>query len=89
MALNQKINEYLPFKNIWVYPAMGDEGLSLGSAIAYGVELGEFTNRRIKNVFFGKKHSENDIQKDIKIQITKPNDLNTHSFCDFRQSSKA
>jgi carbamoyltransferase len=65
VKLNQKINEYLPFKNIWVYPAMGDEGLSLGSAIAYGVELGEFTNRRIKNVFFGKKHSENDIQKDI------------------------
>ena len=29
VKINQKINEYLSFKNIWVYPAMGDEGLSL------------------------------------------------------------
>lgn len=65
VKLNQKINELLPFKNVWIYPAMGDEGLSLGSAIAYAVELGEFTNRRIDNVFFGKKTSEEDTQNDI------------------------
>lgn len=65
VKINQKINEYLPFKNIWVYPAMGDEGLSLGSAIAYAVELGQFTNRRIENVFFGKKTSAEDTQRDI------------------------
>jgi carbamoyltransferase len=65
VKINQKINEYLSFKNVWVYPAMGDEGLSLGSAIAYAVELGEFTNRRIENVFFGKKTSTEDAQKDL------------------------
>lgn len=65
VKINQKINELLPFKNVWVYPAMGDEGLSLGSAIAYAVELGQFTNRRIENVFFGKKTSMEDTQRDI------------------------
>ena len=65
VKINQKINEYLPFKDIWVYPAMGDEGLSLGAAIAYGVELDQFTNRRIDNVFFGKKTSVEDTQADI------------------------
>lgn len=65
VKINQKINELLPFKNIWIYPAMGDEGLSLGSAIAYAVELGQFTNRRIENVFFGKKTSTEDTQRDI------------------------
>ena len=61
VKLNQKINEQLSFDNVWVYPAMSDEGLSLGSAIAHGVELGEFKNRKIDNVFFGKNYSEKEI----------------------------
>jgi len=65
VKLNQKLNQYLPFDNVWVYPAMGDEGLSLGSAIAHGVEMGVFKNRRIDNVFFGKKYSQNEIEEYI------------------------
>ena len=61
VKLNQKINEQLNFENVWVYPAMSDEGLSLGSAIAHGVELGVFKNRKIENVFFGKNYSEKEI----------------------------
>lgn len=63
VKLNQKINEYLSFTNIWVYPAMGDEGLSLGSAVAHGVEIGVFKNRRIKDVFLGKKYSSYEINE--------------------------
>ena len=65
VKLNQKINEQLSFDEMWVYPAMGDEGLSLGSAIACGVELGVFKNRRIENVFFGKKYSELELTEKI------------------------
>lgn len=61
VKLNQKINEKLPFENVWVYPAMSDEGLSLGSAIACGVEVGVFENRKINDVFFGKKWSKKEI----------------------------
>ena len=65
VKLNQKLNEYLSFDNIWVYPAMSDEGLSLGSAIAHGVSIGEFENRKIDNVFFGKKYTEEEINDSI------------------------
>jgi carbamoyltransferase len=65
VKLNQKINEYLSFSNVWVYPAMSDEGLSLGSAIAHGVELEIFKNRRIDNVFFGKKYTDIETNKFI------------------------
>ena len=65
VKLNQKINEELSFENMWVYPAMGDEGLSLGSAIACAVELGVFDNRKLKNVFLGKKYSEVFIENEI------------------------
>ena len=63
VKLNQKINEQLSFENIWVYPAMGDEGLALGSAIACAVELGVFKNRKIDNVFFGKKYNDIETQE--------------------------
>jgi len=58
VKVNQKINEYLSFDNIWVYPAMTDEGLSLGSAIAHSVDLGIFKNRKIDNIFLGKKYTD-------------------------------
>ena len=61
VKLNQKLNEELSFDNVWVYPAMGDEGLSLGAAIAHGVELGVFTNRKIDNVFLGASYTEDEI----------------------------
>jgi len=67
VKLNQKLNEELSFDNIWVYPAMTDEGLSLGTAIACGVEMGTFSNRKIDNVFFGKKYT----RKEVSSKITK------------------
>jgi carbamoyltransferase len=66
VKLNQKINEQLPFEEMWVYPAMGDEGVSLGSAIACGVEMGVFKNRRIDNVFLGKNYSKSELNDSLK-----------------------
>jgi len=76
VKLNQKLNEYLPFDNIWVYPAMGDEGLSLGSAIAHGVEMGVFKNRKIDNVFWGKKYTKEEIDEYISNFITDQKNVN-------------
>jgi carbamoyltransferase len=36
VKLNQKINESDLFDELYIYPSMGDEGLSLGSAIYKG-----------------------------------------------------
>lgn len=89
VKLNQKINEQLSFDNVWVYPAMSDEGLSLGSAIACGVEFGVFTNRRIDNVFFGKKYSESEINDEIdKIKNLNKQKLNYDLIADLLISGK-
>lgn len=54
VKLNQKINELTSFEEIWIYPAMGDEGLSDGSCQAYLLENGyEIENKRIDNMFYG------------------------------------
>ena len=65
VKLNQRINEYLKFKNIWVCPAMGDDGLSVGSAIAHALKVDTFTNRPLTNVFLGKKYSSSHIHTEF------------------------
>ena len=64
VKLNQKINELDWVDEIYIYPAMGDEGLSLGACIYKSVQLGEWTKpKKLKNVFFGFKYSDQDILK--------------------------
>jgi carbamoyltransferase len=63
VKLNQKINELSWVDEIYVYPAMGDEGLSLGACIYKAVELGEWTKPiKLKNVFFGIKYDDKEIE---------------------------
>ena len=64
VKLNQKINELEWVDEIYIYPAMGDEGLSLGACIYKAVELGEITKpKKLKNLYFGKKYSNSDTFK--------------------------
>lgn len=59
VKLNQKINELDWVDEIYIYPAMGDEGLSLGACIYKAVELGEWTKpKKLKNLYFGLKYSD-------------------------------
>lgn len=62
VKLNQKINQLSWVDEIFVYPAMGDEGLSLGACIIKSVELGEIQKPfKLDDVFFGKKYSNEEI----------------------------
>jgi carbamoyltransferase len=62
VKLNQKINELDWVEEIYIFPAMGDEGLSLGACIYKSVELGEWTKpKKLKNVYFGLKYGEHQI----------------------------
>ena len=64
VKLNQKINQLSWVDEIYIYPPMGDEGLSLGACIMKAVELGEITQPfELKNVFFGKQYSNEQILK--------------------------
>ena len=52
VKLNQKINELDWVNEIYIYPPMGDEGLSLGACIMKSVELGEWTKpKKFKNLY--------------------------------------
>lgn len=62
VKLNQKINELPWVEEIYVHPAMGDEGLSLGAGIKKSLELGEIKKPfRLENVFFGVEYDDNTI----------------------------
>lgn len=67
VKVNQKINEYLPFNEIYVVPCMGDNGIGLGAAILKSVELGEFKNHRWDNVFLGKGYSNKEVFDEINL----------------------
>ena len=59
VKLNQFINELEYFDEIYIHPAMGDAGLSLGSAICKAVELDEIKKPlKLNHVFFGQNFSE-------------------------------
>jgi carbamoyltransferase len=62
VKLNQQINELDFVDEIYIYPAMGDEGLPLGACIKKAVELGEITKPiKLKNMFFGIGYSDDEV----------------------------
>lgn len=63
VKLNQKVNQLDWVDEIYVYPAMGDNGLSLGAAILKCRELGEGfqTPQPFNNVYFGLKYKNGEI----------------------------
>jgi carbamoyltransferase len=81
VKLNQKINELEWVDEIYIYPPMGDEGLSLGACIYKAVELGEITEPiELTNVYFGKSYNNDEIQEiskdySFKIEPYNPKDI--------------
>ncbi len=65
---NSKIEK--DFKNIYVMPASSDRGLSLGSAYLAGVFYKEKI-KRTKSMFLGKKYSNSEILKFLKLSKVK------------------
>jgi carbamoyltransferase len=77
VKINQKINEYLNFEEIYIMPAMGDVGLSIGAACLRAKEIMPFETKRWDNVFLGKEYSNNEIfpliqYSNFKIKPTDP-----------------
>ncbi len=62
VRVNQKVKE-LGFKEVFVHPGMGDEGLSLGAGLAYAARSGALRPRCLQDVFFGPAFSPDAIKQ--------------------------
>lgn len=60
VKLNQRIKT-LGFKNIYVYPAMGDEGLGLGAALGF-LAPRDPSQHRLDHVYLGPQYSEAEME---------------------------
>lgn len=62
-VFNGKVTKKSPFKNIFIFPAAGDDGGAVGAALyLYHHVLGYKKRERLNNVFFGRDYKENDIK---------------------------
>jgi carbamoyltransferase len=62
VRLNRLLAEQLPLDEIFIFPAMGDEGLPAGGALAYllrrdGLAAWLQQRRRLRDVYLGRDHS--------------------------------
>ncbi|MBL7160335.1 MAG: carbamoyl transferase [Candidatus Aenigmarchaeota archaeon] len=75
---NGKIVYSNMFKDIYIYPASGDDGSGLGAALLASSGEKEISCRENQNPFLGYESSEQEILKSIekhKLKYTKPKDL--------------
>lgn len=61
VKLNQMLNELPFFEEIFIHPAMGDSGLSLGAALCKSHEIGDIREPiKLDDVYFGQNFSKNE-----------------------------
>ena len=66
-VLNGKIVKQTPFKDVFIFPAAGDDGGSVGAALYFYYHvLGLKKRRKLNNVFLGQDSREDDIKLFIK-----------------------
>ena len=66
VKINQKISELKNIKDIFIYPNMGDGGLSVGCAMLSYNKHKKFLPRSIESMYLGPKFSNSFILKEIK-----------------------
>jgi len=66
VKLNKFINDLDLFDEIYIHPAMGDSGLSLGAALCKASDLGEIKSPiRMPNSFYGQYHTKEEWDSEI------------------------
>lgn len=67
-VLNGKIKKYTPFENVYIYPAAGDSGTAIGSAMyAYHVMFGNTYIPKTSNTcYYGISYENKEIEKAIR-----------------------
>jgi len=66
VKLNQIINESGLYDEVFVFPAMGDSGLSFGAAIKGSIEIGDWKGvKQLENSFLGLEYTQEEIDNCI------------------------
>jgi carbamoyltransferase len=67
-VLNAKIRDKAAFKNVWVQPASGDAGTSLGAAIWIDLQQGKTAtkNYAMRHAYWGPEYTDEEIEKFLK-----------------------
>ena len=65
VKINQKIKEIKGVRNIWVFPDMGDGGLSVGGALYFYNKHIKYYNKTLENVYLGNGFSNDEIKKEL------------------------
>jgi len=68
VIMNLNIFERTPFEEIYIFPAIGDDGVAAGSAILKAVELGEDISwlKDLEMPYWGPSYSKEDVEKELK-----------------------
>ena len=66
VKINQKISEISQIKDIYIFPNMGDGGLSVGCAILSYNKYKKFLPRFAETMYLGPKYSNYDVLREIK-----------------------
>jgi len=79
VKLNQKIQEHKKVKNIYIFPNMGDGGLSIGAAALCLNKLKKYKKFKVQNMYLGPSYSNNEVLKQFKKFNLKKIEVNKQS----------
>ncbi len=65
VKLNQNISKLEHLEEIYVYPAMGDEGLALGAALFAGAKKNSLKPFRFHDLYLGPEYPDSEIEKEL------------------------
>lgn len=65
VKLNQRIAELSEIKQIFIYPAMGDDGIAAGAAYLFAFKSGEVKPKALNSVYLGPSFSDDEIKSAI------------------------
>lgn len=65
VKLNQQISKLEHLEEIYVFPAMGDEGLALGAALFAAAKNNSIKPFRFQDLYFGPEYSDDEIETEL------------------------
>ncbi len=65
VVVNQRIRQLPNVRNVYIHPAMTDQGISMGAGLAHLAEQGMATNKRLQSVYLGPTILESEMEEAI------------------------